>query len=132
MQNKVKLIRPLLALFAVITGFSIAGKSMLQRLNIDQDLLLFGNILLLLVTLCSFLLLTRGVYSANPNAFVRSMYGSFILKFFVIAIAAFVYIQLAQKAVNKPALIACMLLYIVYTFIEVSILLKLLKQKKNA
>jgi hypothetical protein len=50
----------------------------------------------------------------------------------VIAIAAFIYIQMAKKEVNKPALFACMGLYLVYTFIEISTLTKMLKQKKNA
>jgi len=34
--------------------------------------------------------------------------------------------------VNKAALFTCIGLYFVYTFIEISVLLKLLKQKKNA
>jgi hypothetical protein len=55
-----------------------------------------------------------------------------MIKFFLIAIAAFVYIMVAKKNLNKPALITCMGLYLVYTFVEVSSLQKLLKQKKNA
>jgi len=39
---------------------------------------------------------------------------------------------MAKKDLNKPALFACMALYLVYTFVEVSSLQKLLKQKKNA
>ena len=54
------------------------------------------------------------------------------LKFFVVAIAAFIYIMVTKKNVNKPALFFCMGLYIVYTFFEVSSLLRVLKQKKNA
>jgi hypothetical protein len=119
-------------LFVILTGFFVASKTTLEKRNIDQGLLIAGNLVLFLVTLTSFLLLSRGLHAANPHTFVRSMYGSFILKFFAIAIAAFIYIMLAKKAVNKPALIACMFLYVVYTFIEVSVLLKMLKQKKNA
>jgi len=47
-------------------------------------------------------------------------------------VAAFAYIMMEKKNVNKPALIICMGLYLVYTFVEVSSLQKLLKQKKNA
>ena len=105
---------------------------MLARWNFDQDVLIIGNFLLLIVTLVSYLLLYRGLVSSNPQSFIRAMYGSFIVKFFIIALAAFVYIMIARKNVNKPALIFCMVLYLVYTFIEVSVLIKLLKQKKNA
>jgi len=37
-----------------------------------------------------------------------------------------------KKDVNKPGLFFCMGLYIVYTFIEVSGLMKVNKQKTNA
>ena len=60
------------------------------------------------------------------------MYGSFMIKFFLIAIVAFVYIMVARKNVNKPGLIVCGLLYIVYTVLETGALMKLLKQRKNA
>ena len=61
------------------------------------------------------------------------MYGGFIIKFFTVAVAtSFTYIMITKKNVNKPALLSCMLLYVVYTFIEVKTLLGVLKQKKNA
>ena len=54
-----------------------------------------------------------------------------MIKFFVCLIAAFIYFMLAKKNVNKPALIICMGLYIVYTVLEVAALQKLLKQKNK-
>jgi hypothetical protein len=131
-QNKLKPLRPLLLLFICLTAFFITGKSALIRWNVDQDLVISGNLLLILITLVSYLLLYRGLQSPNPNVFVRAMYGSFIIKFFIIALAAFIYIMLAKKNVNKAGLIICMVLYLIYTFMEVSVLTRLLKQKKNA
>lgn len=132
-MNKTNLrsMRPLLILFIVLNGFFVAGKSMLAKWGFDQNVLIIGNLLLFVVTLISYIISVRGLNSSNPNAFVRGIYGSFILKFFVIAIAAFVYTQMAQKQVNKSSLFTCMGLYLVYTFIEISSLTKLLKQKKN-
>ena len=98
----------------------------------DHEVLIVGNLVLFLATLLSFLVYFRSMDSKNPSASVRGMYGSFMIKFFVCLIAAFAYIMLAKKDVNKPALIICMGLYIVYTVIEVSVLQKLLKQKKAA
>ncbi len=131
-QSSLHSLRPLLILFIVLSGFFVAGKNLLENWGFNRDVLLMGNLLLLLLTIFSFWLLQRGMKASNPQAFVRAVYGSFIIKFFVIAIAAFVYIMIAKKEVNKPALFTCMGLYLVYTFIEVSILTRLLKQKKNA
>lgn len=130
--NKLKPLRPLLLLFVILSAFFVAGKSMLARWEIDRDVLIAGNVLLVIVTLVSYSLLYRGIQSVNPHAFVRAMYGSFIIKFFIIAAAAFIYIIATKKHVNKPALAICMFLYLVYTFIEVSALTKMMKQKKNA
>jgi ACR3 family arsenite efflux pump ArsB len=131
-QNKLAPLRPLFILFVLLSGFFVTGKTLLDRWDVDRDVLIIGNILLLIVTLVSYLMLYRGLHAANPHSFVRAMYGSFIIKFFIIALSAFIYILVAKNDVNKPALIACMFLYLVYTFLEVSVLTKLLKQKKNA
>jgi small neutral amino acid transporter SnatA (MarC family) len=122
----------MILVFILLNAFLIAGKNMLARWEIDQSVVIIGNLILFLVSLSSFLLTRKSLASPNPNSFMRAMYGSFIIKFFVCAIAAFVYIMMTKKNVNKPALITCMALYLVYTFIEVSSLTKLLKQKKNA
>ena len=131
-KNNWRSLRSLLLIFILLSGFFVAGKNMLIKWGVDGRVLIIGNLLIFLVTLLSFIITLKGLQSANPNAFIRSMYGSFIIKFFVIAIAAFLYIQVTGKEVNKPALFTCMGLYLVYTFIEVSVLTKLLKQKKNA
>lgn len=131
MTNR-KIFFPLLLLFILLNGFFLAGKSLLDKYSIDQNVLIGGNLILFAVTALSFYVSQRSLSSKNPNASVRSLYGSFMIKFFVIAIAAFAYIMAVKKNVNKPALLICMGLYIVYTFVEVSSLQKLLKQKKNA
>ena len=133
MMNKSLLqsIRPLLLVFIFITVFSITGKSWLEKKGVDQEVLLIGNLVLFGVSLSAFLLTSKAFLSPNPQAFVRAMYGSFIIKFFVVAIAAFVYIMVAKKNVNKQALVACAGLYIIYAGIETRALMKLLKQKKN-
>ena len=131
-QNSLKLLRPMILIFIFLNAFFIVARVWLVKKNIDQDVLIIGNLLLFFVSLITFLLTYRSLKSSNPNAFVRAMYGGFIIKFFAVAIAAFVYIITAKKEVNKPALFFCMGLYIVYTFFEVNSLLRILKQKKNA
>jgi hypothetical protein len=106
-------------------------KGILDRNKIDAMVLLAGNFILFIATAVSFYVYLRSLNSATPGAAVRGMYGSFMIKFFICLIAAFAYMLITKKNVNKPALIICMGLYIVYTIIEVTSLQKLLKQKKN-
>ena len=123
---------PLVLLFVILNAFFLGAKNVLNREGIDQLVLTGGNLVLFLATILSFYVSQRSLASTNPNASVRSLYGSFMIKFFLIAIAAFTYIMMAKKDLNKPALFICMGLYLVYTVVEVSSLQKLLKQKKNA
>lgn len=131
MKNK-KPWLPFILLFIILNCFFIIGKSWLIKKGVDHEVLIGGNLVLFLATALSFFIYQRSMRSANPHASVRGMYGSFMIKFFVCLIAAFIYMMIAKNNVNKPALIICMGLYIVYTVIEVSALQKLLKQKKNA
>jgi len=67
----------------------------------------------------------------SPQAAVRAMYMSFMMKFFVLAIAAFVYIMVAKKNVNTSGLIVCAGLYILYTFFETRALMRMARQAKH-
>jgi hypothetical protein len=131
-RTSLALLRPMILIFIFLNVFLIAGKTWLANNGIDQEVLIAGNLLLFLVSFITFLITYSSLKAKNPNVFVRAMYGGFIIKFFVVVIAAFIYIITTQKNVNKPALFICMGLYVVYTFFEVSSLMRALKQKKNA
>lgn len=131
-RNNLKLLRPMMLVFIFLTAFIVAAPNVLTRWGFDKNVLLAGNLIVFGVSLLAFVISERAIKSPNPQAFVRAMYGSFIIRFFILALAAFIYIMVAKKQVNKPALIACMGLYVVYSVLEISALLKLLKQKKNA
>jgi len=131
-KNPLQHIRPLLFIFVFITAFCITGKKWLAEQGIHQQVVLIGNLVLFAVSLAAYFVNHRSLKSSNPQASVRAMYGSFMIKFFVVAIAAFIYIMTAKKSVNKPGLIVCAGLYIVYTVFETRALMQLLKQKKNA
>jgi len=131
-KNKLKGFLPVIIFFIALNGFFISGKNMLNRWGVDQDVVIYGNLLLFLLTLFSWLLGQRGLKNPNPHAFIRSVYMSVMLKLFVCIIAALIYISINKTGLNKPGLFTCMGLYLVYTFLEVSLLMKLLKGKKNA
>ena len=123
---------PFILFFILLNALFLAGRDFLERAGFDQSVLIIGNLVLFAATLVSFVFSKQGLRSENPQAFVRSVYLSIMIKLFICVIAALVYIFLFRKNLNRPALFICMGLYLVYTFIEVSVLTKMLKQKKNA
>lgn len=125
-------IRPLFIVFLLINVLALTGKSLLDKYHFSQDLLILGNLLLFVVILVSYVITYRSLHSANAQAFLRAMYGSFLIKFFFLAIAAFVYIMMAKKNVNKPGLGVCAILYILYTAIEIRALMNTLKGLKQS
>src|SRR5882672_4043981 len=78
---------------------------------VDYRVLMGGNLLLFVVGMISLGMNTRAMKHQNTQGFLRLVYGAFILKFFVLAIVAFIYIAIFKKAVNKPALFGCFGLY---------------------
>ena len=123
---------PVILFFIVLNGFFIADKNFLERHGFDQSVLIIGNTIVFAATIFSFFLSKRGLRSDNPQAFVRSVYLSIMIKLFICLIGAVIYIFMYRKNLNRPALFTCMGLYLVYTFMEVSVLTKMLKEKKNA
>ncbi|HJW17501.1 MAG TPA: hypothetical protein VJ499_10295 [Flavisolibacter sp.] len=122
---------PIVLFYIVLNGFFITGKNILNRWGMDQDVLIIGNLMLLLITLVSFFLAQKGLKNPNPHAFVRSVYSGMMIKLFLCVIAVFIYVSLYKTTYNKPALFTCMALYLVYSFMEVSILMKLLRKSPH-
>ena len=122
---------PIIFFFIIVNAFVATGRNLLELHGFDQTVLMVGNLIVFLATILSFLFASRGLKSTNPQAFVRSIYLSIMVKLFVCIIAALIYIFIFRNNLNKPALFTSMGLYLVYTFIEVSMLTKLLKGKKN-
>jgi hypothetical protein len=98
---------------------------------VDFRVLLGGNLLLFVVGMISLGMNTGAMKHQNTQGFLRLVYGAFILKFFILAIVAFIYISIFKKAINKPALFGCFGLYFIYTFIEMRSVMKQSK-KPNA
>jgi hypothetical protein len=122
---------PLLGLFIAVTSFANLFRNFLQQKGIDADVLIIGNIIIFLVSLLSLYFHIKGFLDKNVQVFLRSAYGSLIIKMFGLAAVAAVYILVMRKEVNKPALFICMGLYILYTALEIKQVFVLLKEKKN-
>jgi len=122
-----RVFRPAIILFIILNAVFLLTKEKLESWGFDISVLLLGNILLFLISLLSFRMLLKGLKSKSNAMFLRMFYGSFMVKLFLLAIAAFIYIMSAREMVNKPALFTCMGIYIIYTFIEISGLMKINK-----
>ena len=123
---------PAIILFLVLNAGFLALMKRLEDRGLDYSVLVVGNLLVFGICLLSYWMAVRGLTTRNSHAFFRWVYGSIMIKLFLLAGVAFVYIMVNKKEVNKPALFFCMGLYIIYTFIEVSGLMKVNKQKTNA
>lgn len=131
-KNTLQLLRPLTYVVVLTGAACVFAKQWLAQKGIDYQVLLAGDLILYGVSVTAFLISSRSMNSPNPQASVRAMYGSFMVKFFVVVITAFAYIMTAKKNVSKPSLGIWAVLYIIYTVIETKALIRLLKQKKNA
>ncbi|HLO79628.1 MAG TPA: hypothetical protein VK166_01645 [Chitinophagaceae bacterium] len=117
--------RPIILLFIILNAFIIVFRRSLTSEEFNVDMLIIGNIILFGITMLSFVLLSRGMKASSTPAFLRSIYGSFMIKFFIVAIAVFGYAFSAKANLNKPGLFTLMFLYLVYTFLEIRTLMKL-------
>lgn len=118
--------------FIIINLLLVIGTEFLKEHGFDRLFLMSSNLFLYLLSLGGFALQRKGLRSPNPQAFVRGVYSSMIFKMFITMIAVLIYVFLFRSKINKPGLFTAMGLYIVYTVIEVSMLMKLARKKKNA
>lgn len=119
---------PIILVFVVVNGALIALRSRLLSGGFDQSVLIWGNIFLFGLSIISFNLNKKALKAEKTAGFLKYFYLGFLIKFFVVIIAVAIY-ALSVPHVNKPAILTCMGLYLVYTFIETRQLLKESKQK---
>jgi len=126
-----KNIIPLVIVFIITAALIYVFRNLLETRGFDWQVLTSGNIFVYIVTAVSMILLSKGINATNTNAFLRNAYGAILIKLFACAGAAFIYIVYTGKNLNKPALFACMGLYLIYTFVELSVIMKQSNARKN-
>jgi hypothetical protein len=109
----------------VLNALVIVFRRSLTSEGFFVDLLIIGNIILFAMTILSFFLLYKGLKATSTPSFLRSVYGSFMIKFFVVLVAVFGYAFMNKGSLNKHSLFTLMFLYLVYTFLEIKTLMKL-------
>lgn len=126
-----KSIFPLVVVFLIAAVLIFVFRDFLESQGFDWQVLSGGNLFIYLVTAVSMHMLTTGLNAPHTNAFLRNAYGAILIKLFACAGAAFIYILVSGKNLNKPALFGCMFLYLLYTFVELSVIMKYSNAKKN-
>ena len=124
--------RPVVIFFILLNAFIVVFRRKLTAYGFNVDVLIIGNIIVFLMTAASLIILKRGLKSSTTAGFLRSVYGSFIIKFFLVLVTVFAYGYLNRGNLNKPSLFTMMFLYLIYTFIEIRALMKLSKNGNNA
>ena len=137
MENKVssRSFLPIVLTFILFTVLIFAIRPLLTEWKLDYTVVLSGNGLLFLLTAASFYLYARGLRNDNPHVFVRALYGSLLIKFLGCMLAVLVYAAVSRQGVNRNGILGCFIFYMLYTFLEVRILLRLSTRKnvsKNA
>ena len=100
--------------------------------NVPVKVLIIGNTLLFAATGLSFFLYRKGLVDKNVQVFLRMMYSSLLLKMVICLGGVMIYVYLAGKEVSRAGILGCFTLYIMYTFLEVKILTRQSKLRKNA
>ena len=131
MKRKFSFFYVLLLVYLLIWVILKTGESIWISLGVNMVVLHGAHLVLWLVTIFTSQLVARSFSNPNPQVSVRALMGSLLIKFMVLALAAFVYIIAQRKQVNIPALIGGAFLYIVYTVLETRWLLKQLKKTSN-
>ena len=132
MNKENKSYLPIILLFIILNGLIIIFKTFLEGRGFDREFLIWANLFLFIISIGGFLLQRKGLHSPNPQAFVRGVYASMIFKMFLVMAVVLIYVFLFRSTLNKPGLFTAMGLYIVYTVVEVTALMKVARKKKNA
>ena len=122
---------PLIVIFLIIGALILVLKDTLSQHGFSWQVLTWGNVFLYIVTLVSMQLLSRGLQADRTQVFLRNAYSGILVKLFACAAAAFVYIMASGNNLNRGSLFGCMGLYLIYTFVEVSAILKQSNAKKH-
>jgi hypothetical protein len=126
-----KKFRPITLVFILGSALFIVWDKRLTTYGIDPDVAIIGNLVLFIATLVSFYLYYKALHNDRVAVFLRMIYSGMFIKMMICLFTAIIYISIAGKSTNKGAIFICMFLYFLYTFLEITILMKLSKQLKN-
>ena len=122
----------IVAMFLCIAALLYAIRPLLERWGVAFDVLFWGNVIIFLSAILSFLVFGKGVITSNPHAIVRMTYGGMLIRMGICIVAAIVYAAASGGHMNKWAVLGCFVFYFIYTIAEVRLLVRMSKEQGNA
>ena len=101
----------------------------LDEKKIDHTVLIYGNLILFIITLIACYIYARSLATDNAHAFVRSVMMVSFIKLMAIAISVFIYLIAAGENRSVYAVVVAMLFYIIYTILEVGGAMKINRER---
>ncbi len=129
MTKSTNWIKSFAVLYIMITGLVLLFEDRLAVKEISAPVIIGGNTLLLLFSVLNLYFQQKNINNPNGSAVIRGVMAGTFLKLMGLAAAALIYLVAAGPSRNVNGVFVCMGLYIIYTWLEVRISLRL-KPKK--
>ena len=123
------LTRPLYGLFIAVTCIILPFEEKLTVYHISTKIVLSANIFLCVISMLNIYFQQKNIHNLNPNAIIRGVMAGTFLKLFVLAGATLFYLFTAGENRSVNAVFVGMGLYILYTWLEVRISLRMNPKK---
>jgi heme/copper-type cytochrome/quinol oxidase subunit 3 len=128
-KNLFSLLLPLFIAAILIATMTAAGSEWLLNKKINPMVVQVANLILLITSCLNIFFQKRNLQQPNPQAVMRGIIGATMVKLFFLASLVLVYIIAAGEKRSVYAVIVSMGCYIVYSWIETRISLRLKSDK---
>ncbi len=122
---------PLVFIFVSVNALCVIFNDKLDAKDINHLVVQGANLLIFILMFVSAYLHFKALHKANPHAFLRSVLSATVIKLFAIAGAVFIYLLAAGEQRSVYAVLVGMVLYIVYSIVELRGIFRLNKQNTN-
>ncbi len=124
-----RLIKPLVVLFFALTLVLLALSAPLDTIQANVWVVISANTLLFLVSILNLFFQFKQISNPNPNVVIRGIMAGMFIKLFGLGAAVLIYLIASGSSRSINAVFMGMGLYIVYTWVEVRISLRLNPKK---
>ena len=124
-----KLFLPSTFVFVFVSMVFMLVPALWEKLGVNHEVVVLSNLLLFSLSMLTLWMHTKAIKNPNPNVFTTSVMASTVIKLFVLGIATVVYLLIAGKQRSVLAIVAGMVLYVVYTVLDVKSALLLNKKQ---
>lgn len=128
-KSLISLLLPLLLAAIIIASITAIASEWLLNKQINPLVVQAANLILLLTSCLNIFFQKRNLQQTNPQAVMRGIIGATMVKLFFLASLVLIYIIAAGEKRSVYAVIVSMGCYIVYSWLETRISLRLKSEK---